>query len=552
MSSFINEAFTELTFLNEDEIDLTDKDMSDKLSDVIEGEVEDSVEISDLNAETEEDLEDSYVGKIIFECPVCKSLLYKDVSEVQLDAEEEVVNNDEECPFCFSTNGFKVVGQVADYPAEEDVDITVENSEDDEEYGDDFMEALNQAMIRLTEAEMSDEDRADSEMLRAIERKIHQRSNAALTAEEKALLAKYGVGRNGHVLFTKGGEPLINRTRREVDKVNLADRARKRPARTKVLRDLSVDYFYNDPSEAHDDWEDTRTFQAAQRRAQNSKMTAPHREMRQALSARTSAQSALDNVDAGYQKKYDELDKAKEFDSKYYRRSIDSNNAQIKKLLRKESIEKPLGKMHKGSRLRTEDLATAPRRVRRLVKLQNEDLESVHIETDSEVINVEPKISDVPVPGAEPIVAPVTLENEEKIEDTSEVDYDVDEFDEESFDELGEGYLKKVYENVNSFKTSAISRKDNSLIVEGNITFASGATKKTAFLFEAHTATKSGKLRFIGENQQITRGKKAFQVTGKLDGSKFVAESLAYNYSTKDPATNQSTRINGTLRRAKK
>ena len=91
--------------------------------------------------------------------------------------------------------------------------------------------------------------------------------------------------------------------------------------------------------------------------------------------------------------------------------------------------------------------------------------------------------------------------------------------------------------------------KDNSLIVEGVITFNSGKTKKTSFVFEAKTATKNNKLRFIGENKQITRGRKAFTLTGTLNENKsFITEKFNYNYMAKN-AEGKSRRLYGTLKK---
>ena len=49
----------------------------------------------------------------------------------------------------------------------------------------------------LTEAPVSDEDREDSKKLRQIFQKRSGRSNAKLTADEKSLLDKYGIGMDG-------------------------------------------------------------------------------------------------------------------------------------------------------------------------------------------------------------------------------------------------------------------------------------------------------------------------------------------------------------------
>ena len=149
---------------------------------------------------------------------------------------------------------------------------------------------------------------------------------------------------------------------------------------------------------------------------------------------------------------------------------------------------------------------------------------------------------------SENIVVPVSDEAEKEIEDNQEdeVDVDFDEFDEESFDELGESYLKRVYGNVSSFNTSRVTADDTKVMVEGVIKFESGKEKRTSFVFESKNLLKGNRVRFIGENLQITRGKKAFNLTGSISDKKFVAESFNYNYKQKDNNGN-SKRVYGTV-----
>ena len=125
------------------------------------------------------------------------------------------------------------------------------------------------------------------------------------------------------------------------------------------------------------------------------------------------------------------------------------------------------------------------------------------------------------------------------------VDVKVNEFDERSFDKLGESFLKKVYGNVKSFKTTEVLGNNKNIVVEGTIRFASGNIKKTRFVFESKDVSKTGKMRFAGMNEQLSRGKKSFTVTGKLNGSKFIAESMSYNYTAK--VGDKSTKITGTV-----
>lgn len=189
----------------------------------------------------------------------------------------------------------------------------------------------------------------------------------------------------------------------------------------------------------------------------------------------------------------------------------------------------------------------------------NEEVERVDIETESDrvtmeqdengkvVVTTEPK-EEVEVEETEEVIAPVELETEEKFEVEGEEDFedvDFDEFEETDFDTLGEKYLKRVYENVQSFKTTKGSLSGNQLKLEGLITFKSGKEATTNFIFEAHTISKTGKLKFLGENKQFAKGKKSFTLTGSKQGNKLMMESLTYNYRGKDASTNKSQRLYG-------
>lgn len=84
--------------------------------------------IIDPLARTEDELEGNYLGKKILQCCVCHSLLYKDEEDIRFNEDETLANEGEECPTCFSTEGFKVVGEVT--PLKDDTLYT----EDDEQF----------------------------------------------------------------------------------------------------------------------------------------------------------------------------------------------------------------------------------------------------------------------------------------------------------------------------------------------------------------------------------------------------------------------------------
>lgn len=315
-NKYLVEAFQALEELNEDMFNLTSGDateLKDFVSDDIE--MDQMTDIIDPLAQSEEDLQDSYLGKAILDCIICQSKIYKDPSEVIISEQGDLANVGEECPYCQSADGFKIIGQVAEYNPEE------------------------------TEEET--EDQIDDQI------------------EEKESI-------------TEG-----------VQKVDI---------------------------------------------------------------------------------------------------ETDSDKVSMQ---------------------------------------QDEDGKVVVTTEPKDQINIENK---------EEVISPISAETEAEFtkEDDGFEDIEIDEFEEEDFDSLGEGYLKRVYENVAKYKTVKGSVNGNKLKLEGIITFKSGKQVKTNFVFESKSITKTGKLKFIGENKQFAKGKNAFTLTGKMKGSKLLAESLTYNYRAKD------------------
>ena len=343
--NYLSEAFKKLDFLTEEEFSLQDTAGIDDMDQLLKTPASNIANVIDPEAETEDELEDTYIGKVILHCPVCNSMIYKDLEDIVKDDVEEVVNIGEECPYCYTSEGFKVIGIVSPFEEEQE-----EEQEDETE--------------DTAEEEEEPEEQVDEELTE------------------------------------------------EFEKVEVA--------------------------------------------TENQKVT-------------------LDADDDG-----------------------------------KLTIE----------------------------------AEPVEDEEDGED-EEEEVLAPVPDEVADEIDA--TANNSES--EDEEVEYDVEDFDSDSFDELGESYLRSVYENVSSYKTTDVSSKGNTLVVEGLIKFNSGKMKPTKFVFEASTATKNNKLRFIGENKQITRGRKAFTITGKLNENKsFITERFNYNYMTKNEK-GKSTRLYGTLKK---
>ena len=421
---YLTEAFQDLNILNEDTFDINADGLAELTSfyNDNDNDMADLETVIDPVAQTEEELQDSYIGKAILDCVICQSKIYKDPEEVIISEDGSLANVGEICPYCQSSDGYKVIGQVAEYcPHCDDEDVKVETDE---------------AEITVDVDKKEDED-------------LNESLNDIVT-----------------IAVSFANEPDLKTTIETFNKkYNL----------TSNIKDIQND-----------------------------------------------------------------VNKMIEFTGK---------KANLASLLRNEFADI----VADASNYTDEDLVNEFL----VEKTLKEDMQNISIETDKEKINIssEPKEEEKEVESDDEMIAPLEPETEEEFKSENEEDeysdVDIDEFEESDFDELGEKYLRRVYENVKSYKTTKGSTQGNMLKLEGVITFKSGKEAKTNFVFEAKSITKTGKLKFLGENKQFARGKQAFTLTGRADGKKLIAESLTYNYRAKNPETKESKRLYGTVSSSK-
>lgn len=188
----------------------------------------------------------------------------------------------------------------------------------------------------------------------------------------------------------------------------------------------------------------------------------------------------------------------------------------------------------------------------------NESVENVTVETSSDTITVTPEDSgNITVQtcskdtsdAEEATIIPVTdtlkdeIEmNDSNFDEESTEDIDLDNIEVESFDELSESYLKKVYNNVASFETLNSSYNKGKFLVEGVITFNSGAKAKTKFSFNAQKKLRNGLYKFTGLNEAFSKSKNAFSISVNDKG---ICESLTYRYTGTDAKTNKKVVLYG-------
>ena len=405
------EAFNALNKLDEDTFNL-DTEGVKKLQEFEDEDYKDELSVYDLSAEDEEDLKDEdYMGKVILDCCVCHSKLFKDKDEVELNEDETMANEGEECPFCFSPDGYKVIGEIKEFEAEDEDKDDLEDKETESED---------------EEIEIEDEEEV-------IEEGCHKNSKKKSLKEKRETLS---------------------------DKIDA------------LLKDDSL-----------------------------------------------TEGKEIGNELGEYQKWVD-------YDMKRYGKISDKTKNKIKES-GLEIIKDDHGDYEVIAKEDKEHLKEDFKDVS--ITTDNEHMEMTSDEDGKVTITTEPVKEEV----EEIVMEPVKEETKEEIKrenepEDEEVDMDIEEFDEESFDELGESYFTENYSNVKGYKTNKVSQKGNNIFVEGIITFDSGNKKKTNFVFESYKYNKKANtFNFKGMNKEITPNSKPFMLEGKITkGKKLITESF--------------------------
>lgn len=500
----ISNAFKELDLLTEDTFKADDAGI-DKLRDFMDGDQVDEITIIDPEAETFDDVKESYIGKIILNCGVCQSKFYKDKEDIVIDEETQLANVGEECPYCTSADGFEIVGQVAEYCPD-----CVEGEHDDH-----------------TDDDEDDDEDAEVEVDVSEEEDLQEDLGSDLAKYQKWVdydMKKYG--------------KVSDKTKQDLDKANLTIVKDKYGAYQVVSKEID--------GKALKESRDLTKFDGT---------------IAKLLADNMSKLSNVTSVSELKSKIVDLLDSSDIKDKK----AVADFKTRMDKIKNTTSLLSTIATYITGMKSQPEDSKKAVKESVESVEVKT-DTDKVCVETEGDSTKVEVKPRDDFEAEAE-MIAPVDDEvkdeieaeqvsdeeaEDEEVEDEDNFeDVDFDEFDEESFDELGEQYLKKVYENVKSYKTSSGSMKNDKLKLEGVITFNSGKQAKTTFLFEGASILKNGTLKLIGENKNFSDKKNAFGLRGRVSGNKLMVESFNYNYIGKDAATGQSKKLYGTIRKTK-
>lgn len=495
IEKYLSEAFQSLKSLNEDIIDLKDSSLEDKVTEIQNSIEDEQIPVIDNNAADESELEDSYVGKVIIECEVCHSKIYKDAEEIvcseECDDDDSIVNVEEECPFCYSTDGYKIVGQVAPYQPEQ-VDVEISPVADDAEGAseEELTEAKNKHCCKkdhLKESNsqgvtVSDLEGVISQLEEIIE-EMYDRGMQTLPLEPNTY-GLYGT----FISFPSEGY-------------------------------LSIDSPFGEDEE-DSDYEEGYTRKNVIESAHIKPWNGNYKGYKIRLDTDTKSYCIYDKhnelEDSGFISKEDAkkaIDKLVDTESN----SIQENKDLINKSSFKHLCVNPVEEKVCNSEIK-------------------ENFSKLDIETDSEKI----KISSSPIEeeGSQEVLAPLTPEKEAEIKQAEEVveptldetpsedefeDVDVDELEEESFNSLSEKYFKERYKGAKSFKTTSVKECKNKLVIEGILEYKSGRKLNTQFEFTPKDYCKDGRCSFEGRDTNLSESVH-FELLGRVNGNKLITE----------------------------
>lgn len=532
---YLNEAFKKLSLLNEETFDTSLTGLN-QLSDFMDQDASDDVvKVIDTEAEFEDEVQDSYIGKVITNCNVCHSHVFENKDEIVID-EDGLVNAEKPCPYCGEQAGFTIVGEITPYvketeEPEADPAVEVDGAEvpvEEPAATDETNESLEEGLIGGAAGAGS--GMAAGGLTGAAIGGAIGGPAGALAGSALGTAIGGGAGAlAGDAIQDKIDEDAED-AEEELDEAGAAVLDRPREKDLTQIKGTIADVLINHSAEIDACGANETAVKDCITRILNS----------DEVKTPEAAQEAI----------------------------------RIINKCRGPKLWSTIGTYMSGLKVASSSKFAK----RRLDASLEEDVNNVNVETDDSIVNIhaeeggkvtvstEPKAAEVtgdeaigPLSdetladieaandlGAEPVEGEDIPTEEEAPAEEGEEDMDIDEVDETALDELGESYLKEVYENVESFKTSEVSSTDTHLVVEGVIKFKSGAEKKTGFIFEAHSVTPDGKVRFTGKNEHFSRGAKSFILTGKIENKKLISESFTYNYRAKT-ADGKSNRIYGTV-----
>lgn len=484
--------------------------------------------IIDLDAKTPEDLQGSYAGKIIIQCPQCMELFYKKEEDLVVDEDDPtLVNVGEKCQHCGNTSGYMVIGKVGevdvaeDKVEEQDSKESVENTEEPE-LSDTSILGIDPV---AAEAE-AENDEAAAQSKEAPEEASEEQPEEQ--AEEPA---------EGSEEPAEESEESVEEEPKEEEE---EDKKKEESLNnSEVLKDAEKDEMHSDnlsknltlnedankdldkQLKLHNEYIDY--LQKMIKQEEDASKMVENEEIKAAIQRRLDGfkedlQAALpDAVKDNLPAEDTKLPKPKDVnvDADSVEVNDDNNeDSQVEESLNKSEVLKKAKKDEMHTDLESENKS-----------LNESNLAEANDVSDREIdelFNSEEFKTPISDNEVERIIADDKNESF-KLEDLEEVDGQM-------LEKCINESLTSVYENVSDFKLTDCSLSDGKFIVEGKINFKSGRSKNTKYIFEQATRAKKTIL-LNGLNESLGKNN-SFQLTAKLTEGykKLDPTKLSYKY----------------------
>ena len=570
------EAFKALDQLNEDVFSV-DAEGIKKLNDFMQNDDSvDELSVFDIDS-TEDDVirddEKCNEGDMILDCCVCHSKVFKPISEVVVDEESQIANAGEECPYCFSLEGYKIVGQVK-ASGEEEASESDEDSIQDESDTDAAEEVSDEPTPDLDSEEEAEVEESVKDRIikcRMKDRRIGESVDLLTKDNTIASLLRDNMDK-------LSGITDVNELRDAImDLVNESDIANK-PAALKLKRDLyskkSVGALL---STIGTYMTGEKVIKVGRNSTKSRKESFKHRRtIKESFKHRRTIKESEDSDFQSAKDMWEMEDPDFDFEEyvdEFYFRAVDELSKKYKDLDVEPSIQSGMGAVfasytrNDGKKMEaswdyeyeveslesafmdatsSKDFFTAvksfiEKRLKNASEIEEsfvkskrfksrkesfkhrritENVDTIKITSDDITISMDSDDDeDESIEGTHDnfIVEPVSDEAKEQI--------DFNSIDRESAEDAIEESLKESFGNVKFFRCSNIVPRNNRFIVEGVIGFNSGRKRNTNFVFKPRKITES-KVIFKGYSKELKESVKSMSLVCRNRGKKCIAESL--------------------------
>ena len=515
--------------------------------------------IVDLDAESPEDLQPSYVGKMIIQCPQCMTLFYKDPSDVvHSEDDPDTVNVGEKCQHCGNEEGYSIIGKVGEVTpeeAEQFEEVPEETAEETpaEEPAEELPE--NESEESAAEEESSEENQ--EEELPELEEKPAEEEKLT---ESKNILEEQVKNALAEEVEEETEEPAEEAEKEEESKEVEEEESEKEDEEElpevafsaeevkEVAANVATEVAPEEDAEVIADKVDEVVDAAIEAKAEEEHAEEETEEEQEESEENPEeeqeelTESAKENDLSKKLKEHNDYIETLQDEIKKEEEAVKaSKNEFIKKMHEnnlaslKAALDKAIPEEVKAEEA-IDDLPTPEEAAEELPDSKTElkeqlDAKEMQIkESASEVSDSEIK----ELLNSEEFNTPISdeevdriIEDEKNLKEgkSKSVFEMLEDFDEVSMNSCMTKALTEVYSNVKNFEMTECSLNESSLVVEGKINFNSGKARETSFTF---TEGKEPKV-LCGINEDLDKDG-SFNICYGIDNNKMFVESLKYSY----------------------